>query len=133
MATVMMPNIHRGPHGPAQMNFTPTMHIGKPQIGNRNPLSLTKLPTAPPLLNNAIQRPPTMKVRGKENFNARIVPRPQPAPSTDSMYPKQGYARGQQKGLAFMKMNRPIDGPIMPIADSNFAWTDSRLGKKNKQ
>jgi len=107
----------------------PTMHLGKPQAGNRNPLNLTKLNTAPPLLNNAIQRPHTMKVRGKENPNARIIPRPQPVPSTDSIYPKQGYARGQKKGLAFKKINRSIDGPIMKIADSNFAWADSKLGR----
>ncbi len=27
-----------------------------------------------------------------------------------------------------MKMNRPIDGPLMPIADSDFAFMNSKLG-----
>ncbi len=99
MATVLIPNLGRGAHGPSHTPFemAPTMHLGKKTVGDRNPLPLGSLPKAPPLRNNAIQRPHTMKVKGKENFNARIVPRPQGVPSTDTMYPKQGYARGQQK------------------------------------
>ena len=34
---------------------------------------------------------------------------------TEGMYPKQGYARFQPKGLA-TNHNKPMDGPIMPIA-----------------
>ena len=131
MATVAIPNLGRGPQGPSQtpFDFAPTMHLGGKSVGNRQPLVLTTLPKAPPLLNNAIQRPHTMKVKGKENSNARIIPRSAPAPSTDSMHPKQGYARGQQKGLAFMKMNRSIDGALLPISDSNFAFLNSKLGQ----
>ena len=127
MATVLIPNIHDGPKGPAQTPFSmaPTMHLGGKTVGNRVPLPLRLLPTAPPLINNAIQRPHTMKVKGKENFNARIVPRSPPIPQTDAMHPKQGYARGQKKGLAFMKMNRPIDGPIMPIQNSDYGFMNS--------
>lgn len=134
MVSVYMANIGGGLHGPSNTPFemVPTMHHGEKVMGNRNPLVLRNLPKAPPLLNNAIQRPHTMKVKGKENFNARIVPRPPPVPSTDSMYPKQGYARGQEKGLSYMKMDRPIDGPLMPLADSDFASRDSKLGPPPK-
>jgi hypothetical protein len=34
---------------------------------------------------------------------------------TEHMYPKTGYARFQPKGLA-TNHNKPMDGPIMPIA-----------------
>ena len=48
------------------------------------------------------------------------------------MFPKSGIARHQKKGLAFMIMNRPIDSPLMPISDSDFAFGNSKLGQPPK-
>ena len=108
MAVVLIPDTNAGPHGPVHTpsELAPTFHLGKKIVGNRNPLLLRALPKAPPLLNNAIHPPTTRKALGKEAFNYRIIPRPPGVPSTDSMYPKQGYARHQNKGLAFGKMDR---------------------------
>ena len=44
------------------------------------------------------------------------------------MYPSQGYARSQQKGLAYL-VGKPINQPLMPIADSFNAGLNSRLGQ----
>lgn len=130
MVFVPMANM-RGPHGPAQDSFSlqPTAHLGGKTIGNRNPLPIRAIPTAPKLLNGAIAPHPLRKVLGKETYGARAISRPQPVPSTDGMFPNAGFARHQKKGLAFMIMNRPIDGPIMPIADSDYAYMNSKLGQ----
>lgn len=119
------------PRGPALTPFelsVPARTAYKTLAGNRQFLDIPKLPKAPPVLNNANRRPSTMKVLGKENFNYRLVPRPQPVPDTDGMFPNQGYARGQRRGLAYTP-SRPIDGPLLPIADSDYVFLNSSLGQ----
>ena len=49
-------------------------------------------------------------------------------PYQGGMYPSQGYARSQQKGLAYL-VGKPINQPLMPIADSFNAGLTSRLGQ----
>ena len=110
---------------PRQNSMVPQMSMYKKQAGNRR-FDIKEIPKPPPLMNNSIQRPHTMKVLGKMNHNSVIIPRPQPVPSTDNMNPKQGYARGQPKGLAY-RPECPNDGPIMAQADSALAWMDSKL------
>jgi len=42
------------------------------------------------------------------------------------MYPSQGYARNQERGLAW-SWEKPIDQPLMPLADSFNAGLNSRI------
>jgi hypothetical protein len=58
---------------------------------------------------------------------SRILRRPA-IPYQGGMYPSQGYARSQQKGLAYL-VGKPINQPLMPIADSFNAGLTSRLGQ----
>ena len=132
MVYVPMSNT-RGPHGPSQDSFSlqPAAHLGGKTVGNRNPMPIRAIPTAPKLLNRAIAPHPLRKVLGKETYGTRAISHPQPVPSTDGMAPKSGIARHQTKGLAYMAMNRPIDQPIMPTTDSDFVFLNSKLGQPN--
>lgn len=49
-------------------------------------------------------------------------------PYQGGLYPQQGYARGQLKGLAY-QVEKPINQPLMPLADSFNAGMNSRLGQ----
>ena len=114
---------------PDQTTMVPNRKYDAKPAGNRyfNIPSATK---APPLLNNAIQPSTLRKVLGKSNPNSIIIPRPQPVPSTDGMYPKEGIFRHQRKGLAYQCIpGKTIDGPIMPLSDSSFAWMNNKLGQ----
>ena len=130
MSVVQIPGL--GPflgNMPNQTTLVPNRKYQGKEAGNRR-FDIPSKPKAPPLLNNAIQPSTLRKVLGKSNPNSIIVPRPQPVPSTDGMYPKQGYARHQQKGLAYEAIpGKKIDGPIMLLADSNFAFLNSKLGQ----
>jgi hypothetical protein len=44
------------------------------------------------------------------------------------LYPQQGYARSQQKGLAF-QAEKPINQPLLPLADCFNAGLNSTLGQ----
>lgn len=82
---------------------------------------------APPLLNDSIHRPHTMKVLGcKQNAEAHRVLRRPPVSSTKGMYPSTGYARGQDKGLAFLG-EKPITGRIMPLSSSHYAGMNNKI------
>ena len=129
MALVQIPGLNFLGNMPDQSTLVPNRSFPSKVAGNRR-FDIRPIPTAPPLINNAIQPSTLRKVLGKSNQNSIIIPRPQPVPSTDGMYPKQGYARHQQKGLAYEAIpGKKIDGPIMPLADSNFAFLNSRLGQ----
>ena len=58
---------------------------------------------------------------------SRILRRPA-IPYQGGLYPHQGYARGQRKGLAFSP-EKPINQPLMPLADSFNAGLNNRLGQ----
>lgn len=82
---------------------------------------------APPLLNDAIHRPHTMKVLGcKQNHEAHRVLRRAPVSSTAGMYPSTGYARGQDRGLAYLA-EKPITGKIMPLSSSFYAGMNNKI------
>lgn len=49
-------------------------------------------------------------------------------PYQGGLYPHQGYARGQKKGLAY-NPEKPINQPLMPFADSFNAGLNSTLGQ----
>lgn len=49
-------------------------------------------------------------------------------PYQGGLYPQQGYARSQRKGLAYSP-EKPIDQPLMPLADSFNAGLNSTLGQ----
>ena len=49
-------------------------------------------------------------------------------PYQGGLYPQQGYARGQMKGLAY-QVEKPINQPLMPLADSFNSGMNSRLGQ----
>ena len=49
-------------------------------------------------------------------------------PQAGGLYPQQGYARSQKKGLAFQS-EKPINQPLMPLADSFNAGLNSQLGQ----
>lgn len=49
-------------------------------------------------------------------------------PYQGGLYPQQGYARSQKKGLAFQS-EKPINQPLMPNADSFNAGLNSTLGQ----
>ena len=91
---------------------------------------IPRIPLPPKIINNANQPSSLRKVLGKSNPDAVIIPRPQPIPSTDSMYPKQGIFRHEKKGLAYEAISgKIINGPIMPLASSDFAFLDNKLGQ----
>ena len=58
----------------------------------------------------------------------RVLRRPA-IPQEGGMYPQQGYARGQKKGLATIAPEKSINLPLMPIADSFNAGLNSTLGQ----
>ena len=58
---------------------------------------------------------------------SRVLRRPN-VPYEGGLYPQQGFARHQQRGLAYLK-EKPINLPLMPIADSFNAGLNSRLGQ----
>ena len=49
-------------------------------------------------------------------------------PYQGGLYPQQGYARSQQKGLAYSS-EKPINQPLMPQADPFNAGLNSTLGQ----
>tara|TARA_R110000868_G_scaffold172130_1_gene407947 strand:- start:1835 stop:2281 length:447 start_codon:yes stop_codon:yes gene_type:complete len=57
----------------------------------------------------------------------RVLRRPA-IPQEGGMYPQVGFARGQRKGLAF-QIEKPINLPLMPHADSFNAGLNSTLGQ----
>ena len=129
MSVLPIPGLTYLGNMPNQTTLVPDRRYSGSEAGNRN-FSIPKIPTAPKLLNNAIQPSSLRKVLGKSNFNSIIVVRAQPSPSTDGMFPKQGIARHQRKGLAYESIpGKIIDGPIMPLADSLFPFLNSKLGQ----
>ena len=58
---------------------------------------------------------------------SRVLRRPA-IPQEGGMYPQQGYARGQRKGLAF-EIEKSISLPLFPQADSFNAGLNSMLGQ----
>ena len=114
---------------PNPSTMIPNRGIQGKEAGNRF-FNIPTKPMAPPLINNAIQPSTLRKVLGKANPNAVIVVRPPPVPCSHGMYPKTGIFRHEKKGLAYEAIPaKRIDGPIMPIADSNFAYLNSKLGQ----
>lgn len=84
---------------------------------------------APPIMNNAIHRPHTMKVIGcKSEREAHKIIRRAPINETKGMYPSTGYARHQNKGLSTLR-ERPIDLPLLPNPSSFYAGANSKLGQ----
>ena len=61
--------------------------------------------------------------------SSRTLRRPA-IPYQGGLYIHQGYARGQQKGLAY-QVEKPINQPLLPLADSFNAALNSRLGQPN--
>jgi hypothetical protein len=57
----------------------------------------------------------------------RVLRRPA-IPFEGGLYPQQGFARHQRKGLAFLK-EKPLNLPLLPIADSFNAGLNSKLGQ----
>lgn len=57
----------------------------------------------------------------------RVLRRPA-IPYQGGLYPNTGYARGQKKGLAY-NPEKPINLPLMPIADSFNSGLNSMLGQ----
>jgi len=55
----------------------------------------------------------------------RVLRRPA-IPYQGGLYPHQGYARDQKKGLAY-NPEKPINQPLMPLADSFNAGLNSRI------
>jgi hypothetical protein len=128
MSTVHIPREQlRGSREVNYYDFTPTMSLSDNVNPKRNFAPTQNNINAPKLLNSAIHRPHTMKVLGCKSENIHQVIRRAPIPETHGMYPHTGYARGQEKGLAFLP-NQPISGPIMKQASSFFAGADNRLG-----
>ena len=130
MAVVPIRNLKYLGDAPNIVSLMPSCGFPGKSNGGRY-FNLRKAPPAPPLLNNAIQPSTVRKVLGKENPNARILVSTPPPPSTDGMYPKQGIARHQKKGLAYAAIpsKRVLNGPIMPLADSRFAFANNKLGQ----
>ena len=65
---------------------------------------------------------------GMTSSGATRTLRRQPISYLGGLYPNQGFARHQPIGLAYLK-ERPINLPLMPIADSFNAGLNSRLGQ----
>ena len=130
MSVVAIPGL--GPYlgnMPLYTSLIPRRSLSGKECGNRD-FKAKAIPKAPPLLNNAIQPSHMRKVLGKSNFNSTIMPRTEPVPETDGMYPKQGIARHEKKGLAYNVIpGKKINVPIMPLASSTFASMNNKLGQ----
>ena len=127
MSVLPIPGLRFIGNMPDQTTLVPNRSYPSKEAGNRD-YTIRSIPPPPKLLNNAIQPSSLRKVLGKSNFSAIIIGRAKSAPSTDGMYPKQGIARNEQKGLAYEIIpGKKIDGPIMPLADSRFAFLNSKL------
>jgi len=113
---------------PDQTTLVPNRGYNGKGVGNRR-FDIFPLPEPPvPLLNNAIQHSTLRKVLGTSTFDSIKIIRPPPVPSTDGMHPKTGIFRNEKKGLAHQNIpGKIIDGKIMPMTDSNFAWKSSKL------
>tara|TARA_R110002072_G_scaffold136310_1_gene278743 strand:+ start:285 stop:683 length:399 start_codon:yes stop_codon:yes gene_type:complete len=84
--------------------------------------------SAPSLLNNSFHRPLVDKVLGcKSERDTHKVLRREPVSSASGIYPPTGYARHQEKGLAYLR-GKPIDGVIAPISSSFYAGLNNKLG-----
>ena len=107
--------------GPTDMSLTDARPALK---GYRQPL-----PVAPKALSRALQENSLHKVLPcKEDPFSRRIGKPIHGRKNDGMYPQTGYARGQRKGLA-ADPNKPMNGPIMPIASSFYAALPNTLGQ----
>ena len=81
------------------------------------------------LMNNAIQKNYALKPKGcKEESQLHQVIRRPPLDPMRGLYPQVGWARHQRKGLAY-DPKKPIDGKLMPLADSFYAALNSKLGQ----
>ena len=62
---------------------------------------------------------------GSDGGSHRVLRRPA-IPYQGGLYPNTGYARGQPKGLAY-NPEKPINLPLMPLADSFNAGLNNRI------
>lgn len=104
-----------------KLNWTTTT-----QVENQTSLRLSVL-----LTNQGARS--TMPCKGIASLGSfggshRVLRRPA-IPQEGGMYPQQGYARGQKKGLATIAPEKSITLPLMPIADSFNAGLNSTLGQ----
>jgi hypothetical protein len=128
MSTVHIPREQL--RGAREMNYFdthPTMSLPDNTNPKRDFRPTQNNINAPKLLNPAIHRPLTMKVLGCKSEDVHKVLRRSPVSDTMGMYPHTGYARGQEKGMAWLP-NQPITGPIMPQASPFFAGANNKLG-----
>ena len=86
--------------------------------------------SAPKLLNASIHRSHMMKVIGCKSEPVHKVIRREPVPQTRGMYPSTGFARKQEKGLAWLP-HQPTSGPLMPLSSSMYAGANNKLGQPN--
>lgn len=83
------------------------------------------------IMNNAIQRPYALKMRGcKEEPQLHQVIRRPPVNPMQGLYPQVGWARHQKKGLAY-DPKKPIDLPLMPLSSSFYAGMNNKIPQPN--
>jgi hypothetical protein len=105
---------------------TPNNGLGKPITT----LAHGTIKKQPDCMNTAVIQPNTSGARGvkpcKGNLDAVRVLRKAPLPYQQALYPQTGFARHQKKGLAY-DPQKPINQPLMPLADNFNAGLNSRL------
>ena len=107
-------------------DLLPEYEFAAKRLGNKN-YQIGKAVAPLPIINGANQPSTLRKVLGKMNFNSVIVANGI-TPDTDGMLANQGYGRHQNKGLAFTKS---IDGPLLPLASSQFGFLNSKIPQPN--
>lgn len=127
MSVVLMPGMRPRGREPNVFDINPGFDVPSTAMTNRRFMRAEDGIIAPPLLNDAIQRPHTMKVLGCgiEPMTNRMLRKP----ATDPMMgvvPPTGYARGQKRGLAY-EYQKPLKGKILKQADTFDASRDTGL------
>jgi len=128
MSVVPMEGLRRRGHEATPFDIIPGMDVPAVPNSNRRTRGLRSGVMAPPLLNDAIQRPHTMRVLGckDEPMVNRTLRRP-PVSAMKSISAPTGYAVGQKKGLAY-EHERPITHrKILKQADNFDAGRDTPL------
>ena len=127
MSVVLMHGMRPRGREPNAFDINPGFDVPTKAMTNRRFQRLEDGVGAPPLLNDAIQRPHTMKVLGCGALPTTDMVLRRPAvDQTIGMVPPSGYGRRQKKGLAY-ETEKPLNGKILKQADTFDASRTTKL------
>ena len=123
----------RGNHAIDTIQMTPIFSVHTNGLNKPNlRLNFGALKTQPDSMNQTVIQTNSSGARGvmpcKGNLDSVKVLRRAPLTYQQALYPQTGFARHQKKGLNY-DPQKPINQPIMPVADNFNAGLVSRLGQ----